>query len=319
LWLAQPFNVVGFGSAWLPQNQDPNVTPRFDGTTTLPTPNLYRPYPGYTNGNDFTWGASSNYNSLQVALNRRRGALQFGVAYTWSKALGVGAGHITNARAANYGPLGLDRTQSLSFNYIYDIPNLARPASFLDNPVGKVVFSDWQLSGLTSISSGAPVNVNYSITGVSAQALNRQITGSEEVAPRVVLTCNPNLPRDERSIDRWIDTSCFAPATKGSQAMDSGFNRLRGPGVHQWDMNLFKNIPFGESGRRIQLRLEAYNVFNTPQWGSFNSNLTFNAQGQVINLPTQLGGTGGRLGFGALNSIRANSQRILQIAAKLYF
>jgi hypothetical protein len=320
LWLAQPFNNVGFGSAWLPQNQDPTATPRFDGTTTLPNPNLYRPYPGYTNGNDYTWGASSNYNSLQMALNRRRGPLQFGVAYTWSKALGVIAGHITDARGASYGPLGLDRTHSLSFNYIYDVPSLARPSSFLDNPVGKAVFNGWQLSGLTSISSGAPVNVNYNVTGVSAQALNRQITGSEEQGPRVVFTCNPNLSRGERSIDRWIDSSCFAPAAKGSTQMDSGLNRLRGPGVHQWDMNVFKNIPFGERVR-AQLRLEAYNVFNTPQWGSFNSTLTFNsnAAGQVINLPTQLGGTGGRLGFGALNSIRANSQRILQIAAKLYF
>lgn len=319
LWQPQPFNVVPFGSAWLPENQDPTVAaPRFDGTTTLPTPNLYRPYPGYTNGNDFTWGASSNYNALQVSLQRRTGALQFGVAYTWSKALGVGAGHPTDARGANYGPLGLDRTQSLAINYIYDFPSLARAFAFLDNPVGRNVFDGWQLSGLTSIASGAPVNVTYNITGVAGTALNRQITGSEDWSPRVVLTCNPNLPRSERTIDRWIDTSCFAPAQKGSVGMDSGYNRLRGPGLNQWDMNLFKNILFGERVR-AQLRLEAYNVFNTPQWGSFNGTITFNAQGQVINLPTQLGGTGGRLGFGALNSIRANSNRIVQVAAKLYF
>ena len=46
---------------------------------------------------------------------------------------------------------------------------------------------------------------------------------------------------------------------------------------------------------------------------------TFNSTGQIINLPTQLGGTGGRLGFGALNQVRLNSQRILQIAAKFYY
>ena len=62
-----------------------------------------------------------------------------------------------------------------------------------------------------------------------------------------------------------------------------------------------------------------YNAFNHTEWGTFNTALQFNAAGQVVNLPTQLGGTGGRLGFGALNSIRANSQRILQIAAKFYF
>jgi hypothetical protein len=232
--------------------------------------------------------------------------------------MGVNAGHITDARNANYGPLGLDRTQSLSINYIYDVPTLARPGSFLDNPGGKNIIDGWQLSGLTSISSGAPVNVTYNVSGVAGATSNRTITGSEDVGPRVVLTCNPNLPRSERTIDRWIDTSCFAPAAKGSTQMDSGFNRLRGPGVNQWDMNVFKNIQLGERVR-AQLRLEAYNVFNTPQWGSFNGTVTFNAAGQAINLPTQLGGTGGRLGFGALNSIRGNSNRILQIAAKLYF
>src|SRR5713101_3325410 len=83
-------------------------------------------------------------------------------------------------------------------------------------------------------------------------------------------------------------------------------------------LNLFKNIQIREKAR-IQLRLEAYNAFNHTEWGSFNSSIVFNATGKLINLPTQLGGTGGRLGFGALNSIRLNSQRIVEIAAKIYF
>jgi hypothetical protein len=319
LWLATPFNNVGFGSAWLPSTQDPTQVVKFDGTTNLGV-NTYRPIAGYSNGNDYIWGASANYNSLQAALNRRKGRLQFGLAYTWSKALGVIQGHITDARKANYGPLGLDRTQSLAINYIYDIPSLARPKSFLGNAVGKAVFDGWQLSGLTSVSSGAPVNVSYSITGVGGAQLNRQITGSEDVAPRVVFTCNPNLSRDARNIDQFINTSCFAPAAKGSQQMDSGLNRIHGPGLHQWDMNVFKNIQVGEKGPRIQLRLEAYNAFNHTQWGGLNLAAQFNAAGQLINRPTQLGGSANnRFGFGALNAVRGNSQRILQVAAKLYF
>src|SRR5207249_1592249 len=100
---------VPFGSAWQAQTQDPtNPAPKFDGTTNLPSPNFYRPYSGYTNGNDYTFGASANYNALQAQVRRRIGRTQFGVAYTYSKALGVIAGHITDARKANYGPLGLD-------------------------------------------------------------------------------------------------------------------------------------------------------------------------------------------------------------------
>jgi hypothetical protein len=67
---------------------------------------------------------------------------------------------------------------------------------------------------------------------------------------------------------------------------------------------------------RIQLRLEA---FNHTEWGGVNSTILFDSAGTVKNLPSQLGGGGGRLGFGPLNAIRANSQRILQIAAKVVF
>jgi outer membrane protein W len=85
-------NRPGFGSAWLPQNQDPTVTPKYDGTTTLPV-NLYRPYQGHGSINMYQFGASSNYNGLQMSLNRRLGAgLQAGVAYAWSKSLGTATG-----------------------------------------------------------------------------------------------------------------------------------------------------------------------------------------------------------------------------------
>jgi hypothetical protein len=316
LWLAQPFNTAPVGSAWQPYSQDPTTTPKFDGTTNLPV-NMYRPYPGYTAATDYTWGTSANYNSLQASLNRRVGKVQLGVAYTWSKALGVAVGSPVNTRIAGYGPLPQDRTQSLVFNYIYNLPDFARKG-FVNNLAGRTVLNGWQFSGLTSISSGAPTNVTYSVTGIGSTTLNREITGSEDIAPRVMLTCNPNRSMADQNINAFINTSCFAPAPKGSVGLDSGYNRLRGPGLQNWDMSLFKNVSIKERAR-VQLRLEAFNAFNHAEWGTFNTTLQFNTAGQVVNLPTQLGGTGGRLGFGALNSIRANSQRILQIAAKVTF
>jgi len=327
LTLQEPFNYVPFGSAWLPQNQDPTLgPPKFDGTTTLPA-NLYRPYAGYLAGSQYTFGTSNNYNALQVAVNRRAGrGLNLGLAYTWSKALGIGGspfaglpgvGHPTDTRKAGYGPINIDRTQVLTFNYIYDIPFLGRKVSSLNNRGGKLVFDGWQFSGLTSISVGSPLNVAYGISGIDPQTLNRVITGSEDVAPRVVLTCNPNLSHGDQSIVAYINTSCFAPASKGSTGIDSGSNRVRGPGIHQWDMSLFKKINFTERAY-AQLRLEAFNVFNHTQWASFNSFALFDSKGNVINLPSDVGGTGGRFGFGALNATRGRP-RIVQIAAKFYF
>ena len=130
-----PFNDLPFGSAWLPQNQDPTVTPKYDGTTTLAA-NLYRPYLGIAGpttsnisnqGYITTFGGSANYNGLQVAANRRVGrGLNLGMQYSWSKALGISSGtsggntgvYPSDVRNANYGPLTFDRTQSLSLNYL---------------------------------------------------------------------------------------------------------------------------------------------------------------------------------------------------------
>jgi hypothetical protein len=74
-----PFNDLPFGSAWLPQNQDPTVVPKYDGTTTLPA-DMYRPYLGLlgpttsnisNQGYITAFGESANYNALQVAVTRR--------------------------------------------------------------------------------------------------------------------------------------------------------------------------------------------------------------------------------------------------------
>jgi hypothetical protein len=317
LWLAQPFNLAPFGSAWQPYSQDPTFNPpKFDGTTNLPV-NMYRPYAGYTAATDYTWGTSANYNALQASVNRRVGHVQLGAAYTWSKALGVNVGHPTDTRDYGYGVLPQDRTHSFVLNYIYDIPGLSRKG-FLDNTAGRLLFNGWQLSGITSISSGAPVNVTYSVTGINASQLNRQITGSEDFAPRVVFSCNPNLGYGDRNLNEFVNVNCFAPAQKGSIGMDSGYDRLRGPGLQNWDMSLFKNISIKERAR-IQLRLEAFDVFNHAEWATFNTGAQFTTGGTLNNLTSQLGGTGGRFGFGAENTIRGNLQRVLQIAAKFNF
>ena len=342
-----PWNDAQFGSAWQPQNQDPTKCPsiatcNLNGDNALPV-NFYRPYIGYNGpgssaqGVLYTFGGTANYNALQVSVNRRMSRVfQIGVAYTWSKALGVQSSTTTNLpiyqdiRQGMYGPLSFDRTQSLTFNYLYNLPSGARKGSFLDNPFGRTVLNGWQLSGITSITSGNPGNVTYNIqsgsTTISGAQLNRQITGSEDVAPRPVFTCNPMAGAG--SSFAFINTSCIAPAAKGSHGIDSGWDRLRGPGYNNWDVSVFKKIQFTNSeSRYIQLRAEFFNLPNHTEWGSttaqtlgYASTATINAAtGQITNLPSALGGTGGRFGFGALNALRGNSQRIIQIAAKLYF
>jgi len=316
-------NRPGFGSAWLPQNQDPTTTPKFDGTTTLPV-NFYRPYQGHGSINMYEFGASSNYNSLQVSLNRRLATgLQLGVAYTWSKSLGISTGdatamHPTNIRQAMYAPNGNDRRHILVFNYIYNTPKLARSGNVLDNWLGRAVFNGWVVSGITTIQTGAPDSVSYSISGVSQLA--RLVTGDETWGPRVVLTGqDPFVPKDKRNENSWFTAGAFAPAVKPSVGLESAVRGyIYGPGTNHWDVSVFKSFPFSADGSRfVQLRLEMFNAPNHTQYSGVNTSIVFDSAGKVTNLPTALGGGGGRFGFGAVTSAR--DPRIIQLAAKIYF
>jgi hypothetical protein len=316
-------NALPLGSAWLPQNQDPTAaTPRNNGTTTLPA-NLYRPYQGYGEISITQFGGSANFHSLQLAANRRlsRG-LQFGAAYTFSKALGITGGDQDTVnpfdfRKANYGPLFYDVPHNFVFNWVWDLPGAARGGNFLDNPVGRLVFNNWQISGVTQFVSGEPDFIDVGrievagIGRVDGADRNRVFTGSENVAPRPFYSGNPN---GQKQITSWIDTSLVkAPVPFVSSGMESGARPIRKPGINNWDISIFKNIPFGAENRFLQLRCEMFNAFNHTQFSDFNRTVEFDANGNISNLA----GPGNRYGFGAITAAR--DPRIIQLAAKFYF
>ena len=67
----------------------------------------------------------------------------------------------------------------------------------------------------------------------------------------------------------------------------------------------------------MQLRVEMFNAWNHTEFNGWNRSVTFNQAGQITNLPTALGGSGGRFGFGALTGTM--DPRRIQLAAKFYF
>lgn len=151
-----PFNDAPFGSAWLPQNQDPTKCPNIavcnlNGDNALPV-SFYRPYIRYRVRRAarkecfYEFGGTANYNSLEVLLNHRvSSSLQVGFAYTWSKALGVQSSTTTDGvlpptvdwRKGVYGPLNFDHTQMLTVNYQYNLPTFASKSIHLNNVAGR--------------------------------------------------------------------------------------------------------------------------------------------------------------------------------------
>jgi hypothetical protein len=310
-------NAIPLGAAWLPQNQDPEKTPLYDGSTTKAS-NFYRPYQGYTNATAYGFGANSNYHALQMSANRRLGNdFTFGVAYTWSKAMGTTNDDYTgnvpfNMRTADYDVLNNDRTQVFVLNYVYNLPKFIKGTSGAAK-VAKFITNEWQISGITTVQTGAPATISFSIDGVGNLA--ERYTGSPDVSPRVRYTGRPSYPKD---LNQYIDGSVLAlPTLKGSQGFDSNRYPVRQPTWTNWDVSIFKNIPIHEQ-MRLQLRCEMFNAPNHPQFNAYNTGAAFNnTTGKLSNLPTALGGGGGRFGFGAITG--TNDPRRIQLAAKFYF
>ncbi len=287
-------NPVPLGANFQQSNIDP--------TTKKAYPKQFLvPYAGYNNLIYREWGASSNYHSLQVSANRRfaRG-LQFGAAWTWSKAMDYNSGDqstvsaLVPVRVWNYGLSDYDRTHLFKLNWLYDIPSLGVGNKALDR-----IINHWQLSGIVSFVSGNPMSVGYGTTTAV------DFTGTPTQGARIVVLDNPILPKSERTFDRFFNTEVFrmpAVGTFGSAARTV----IRGPGINNWDVALFKNIPLTER-MRFQFRCETYNTFNHTQFSGLDTTARFDtATGQQVNTR-----------FGELTAARP--ARIMQLGLRFLF
>jgi len=323
LILLRNLNPVPYGATFLPQNQDPTkvkANPAATlGSNALPAQFLV-PHIGFGNSiAEHDFGGNANYNSLQVNLNRRFAkGLFFGVAYTFSKCMDVGDSDGSYQRIdqynhlANYARCGFNVTHNFAANYVYNFPNVPRAIS---NPLTKAMFNDWQISGFTSFISGQPVGVGFSIPNIGSP----QITGSYTEGPRVALTGQPVTTGSSNPYDR-INPAAFTIPPVGSIGLDSPRYLLTGPGVNDWDMSLLKGIPLHESVT-LQLRFDAFNVFNHTQFSGYNATINFTSRTDPTptNLPYDSSGNlvNAKNGFGAISAVRP--PRIMQLVARFVF
>jgi Carboxypeptidase regulatory-like domain/TonB-dependent Receptor Plug Domain len=287
-------NEVPYGGQFLPQNQDP--------TTRTPLPdNFFRPYPGYASIPYMAFDANSSYHSLQAQVNRRFShGLQFGAAWTWSKAMdytdsynGTLATYVP-WRIWNYGKAGFDQTHVVVVNWLWELPKVSR---VWNNVVSRSAFDNWQFSGIATFASGFPNAVTFDTTD------GANITGGGDGA-RVVVTANATLPKSQRSVAEFFNTAAFARPAQGTIG-NAPKDVFRGPGINSWDLALMKNFSIKEKAV-IQIRWEAYNAFNHTQWSGINTSALFNPEGQQINSL-----------FGQVTSAR--DPRIMQLAARVSF
>jgi len=294
LYWRRDINPVPLGANFNPANFDPTLANR-----PLPGPFL-RPIQGYNDITMVEGAGSSNYHGLLVSAKRRfSGGLEFGAAYTYSKTLDFNdtdtavISPLVDRRVWNYGLADFDRTHILNINYVWKIP---APAS--KNPFLNGVLDGWQLSGITSMVSGQPLGIGQSFVNAV------DLTGTPSQGSRIVILGNPYLPKSERGFSTNFRTDVFAPTPVGSIGTGAKTN-IRGPGINNWDMALFKSFKIRET-IRLQFRWELYNAFNHTQFSGLDSTARWDPQGKQVNAR-----------FGEFTSAR--SPRQMQLALRFFF
>ena len=259
----------------------------------------------------FSTGANSHYNGLQLTAMKRMGhGLQGQINYTFSRCMDTvsnggflqfSAGGILSPLPGelgrDYGPCDYDIRHNLNGQYVYQLPVKVRNHSL------GYALNGWQISGTLFWHSGVPfsvVSTPYSAGG------NGIVQGSgpefASVVPGVPLYGHHAIPGvTQPGTLQWLNPDAFAstvdPSTgechggdsaQNCQFGDLGRNSLRGPDFLWSDFYLTKWFPLTE---RVKLRFEGqfFNVFNHPNFG-----LPSVVQAGIPGQPST------QIGFGAL-------------------
>jgi len=237
--------------------------------------------------------SNSTYHAGQVSLSRHFSkALGFQVSYWYSKSLdGVSSFNVSGSSPtdvsgendlaqnpfnlrAEHGPSLFDARQRFTISGSYELPRWASAPR-----VAALLINGWQFNGIGSFSSGTPFTV-YDSANVGLQGSAPEITGFSSQRPNLISDPNagPHTP------NQWVNPADFQrlnPTTQAGQFGNEGRNVVRGPGIADLDLSLFKSFSLGET-KRIQFRAESFNVMNHANFFLPQNDISSPAFGQIL-------------------------------------
>jgi Carboxypeptidase regulatory-like domain len=279
-----------------------------------PDPGTLRPYFGFRRILSLQNLADSQYHALQLTLRRTRGPLTMGMSYTYSHSLDDSSDrsdstfvNSANIRS-NWASSGFDQRHLFNFNYVYDLPKFAStfhrwvsyrdpdgtgtqgaPGPKQDSGFLHAVLDGWQLSGIAIFQSGTPFSViNGGSNNLGISVLdNAGIANGAGAGSYPDVSGSPKSPLpagvtrlNSQSIGPLLYNPAAFEAPQGLTFGNSGRNFLNNPHRVNFDMSGFKNFKITE-GSNLELRGEAFNVFNHTQFRIFNPNLGNGAQNTI--------------------------------------
>lgn len=249
---------------------------------------LLRPYPHFEGVNTTRFDGYSWYHSLQVNIEKRfsKGYTFLG-NYTYSKFMQA-TETLNQDDARPYEVISdFDRPHRVTMSGVWELP-FGRGQKFGTdvNRLGNALIGGWQLNGIYTYQSGAPIGFGNII-------FNGDIR-------------NVALPRSEQTVDGWFNVDAGFNRVAAQQLVRNvrtfqpRFGFIRAHHANNYDLSMIKNNKIGETVN-LQLRFEFLNAFNRPQFAAPNTNPTVAAFGRIQS------------------STQDNYARRIQLGARLVF
>jgi hypothetical protein len=243
------------------------------------------------------------YNGLQTSFGKRfSNRYSFDINYTFGKGVATQGGDIASYITADIGntqdfwdpeldrgPTEDDVRHRMTSAFIYELPGLAD-----QSPIVRGLAGGWQISGILTARTGEVLSITQP-SGIPGSRPDL-VPGVDPVLPDWKDTCSPTGCN-------YLNVDAFAlvPVSRATNAtLRPGtyiVGNARGPAL--WDLNttIAKNFQVGQ-GRRLQVRLDAFNALNKKNWGNPSSAVNASDFGRITSaLGSRAIQIGGRFTF----------------------
>ena len=277
------------------------------------------PYPTFAGVNMGKDIANSNYNGLVLTGKYQgRHGIYFQGSYTFGKSLDNSSswsvpsgqpGGVADGRnlRLEHGPSNFDIRHRAVFTYVLDVP--AGPGHRLfgwNNGFNRQLLGGWQISGITTLQTGAPFTVYNS--SVDFSGFNQRFDRPDVIA-------SGRVQQNNRAPDAAFDTTYFSKTPPTGRVGTSGRDQYYGPGLANYDFAAAKSFLLGTERLRLQFRADFFNLFNHTNFSNPVSNQSDASFGKITStvgsaVATAVGTTAGLVGGGP---------RVIQFSLRLQF